>query len=90
MGALRGLEIPPRGDDWPPTGEGEDEWEEDVGKYMYAVDRFMEEVEAFDVGRLHEGVPREHYPYSYLEMLLRVTFHNLHHGGQLAILRPVE
>ncbi len=90
MGAVNGVEMPARVDDWPPVGEGEGEWRADVEKFYQAIDRLVLAVRGFDVERLHEGVPGEHYPYSFFKMFFRVAYHNIHHGGQIAILRPKE
>lgn len=90
IGAINGLEMPARGGDWPPTGEGEEEWSADAEKFDLAVDRLVEAVLNFDVDKVHDDVPGEHYPYSYFEMFFRVAHHNIHHGGQIAILRPKE
>lgn len=89
-GALDGLEMPARVDDWPPVGEGEGEWRADVEKFNRAIDGLVRAVRGFDVERLHEGVPGEHYPYSFFEMFFRVAYHSIHHGGQIAILGPKE
>jgi len=90
MGAVNGFDMPARVDDWPPVGEGEGEWRADVEKFYRAIDGLIRAVRVFDVERLHEGVPGEHYPYSFFEMFFRVAYHNIHHGGQIAILRPKE
>jgi hypothetical protein len=88
VGAMDSLEMPARVGDWPPVGEGEGEWRADVEGFKRAVDGMIRAVRVFDMGRLHEGVPGEHYPYSFFEMFFRVAHHNIHHGGQIAILRP--
>lgn len=88
VGTMDGVEMPPRGDDWPPAGDGEGEWRADVEDFKRAVDGMIRAVKVFDVGRLHDGVPGEHYQYSFFEMFFRVAHHNIHHGGQIAILRP--
>ena len=85
-GATDGLEMPARVGDWPPTREGE--WRADLVAFRRAVDGMIRAVKGFDMGRLHEGVPGEHYPYSFFEMFFRVAHHNIHHGGQIAILMP--
>ena len=90
IGAVNGVEMPARVDDWPPVGEGEGDWRADVKKLKQAIDGLVRAVEVFDMGRLHEGVPGEHYPYSYFQMFFRVAYHNIHHGGQIAILRTKE
>ena len=80
--------MPARGDDWPSMGEDDAEWRTSVEKFMNLIDVFVDTVESFDRTGLHNGILGEHYPYSYFEMFFRVAFHNIHHGAQIAFLRP--
>lgn len=68
----------------------EEEWRADIEKFDLVVDRLVEVVSSFDMDRVHDDVPGEHYPYSYFQMFFRVAHHNIHHGGQITILRPKE
>lgn len=88
-GAISGEEMPPRGDDWPPMGEGEKAWREDQGNCRGSLDRLIESVRSFDRGMLHEMVPGQHYPYSFFKMFFRVAYHNIYHAGQIAILKKI-
>ncbi len=71
--------------DWPPAGEGEEEWMGAKGALRKTYEALVESVTRFDGVRLSEKVPGRNYSFS--AMLHGIVDHNIYHSGQIAILR---
>lgn len=82
--------MPRRIDDWPPIGQGEADWKSDQEKLIKSLGTLIQSVENFNIERIHDDVPGDHYPYTYLQTFFRVAYHNIHHLGQIAILRKKD
>jgi len=88
--AINGEAMPLRKSDWPPMGDGDADWIKDQDRLIRSLDRLIEAIKEFERDRFHEDVPGDHYPYTYLQMFFRAAYHNVHHLGQIAILRAKQ
>lgn len=82
--------MPQRIGDWPPIGDFKTNWLSDQDWLICSLERLIKAVEGFDRDRVHEDVPGDHYQYTYLQMFFRAAYHNVHHLGQIAILRKKQ
>jgi len=85
--AINSKTMPRRIDDWSSIGKNETDWERDQDKLIISLETLIQSVESFNIEIIHDDVPGDHYPYTYLQMFFRVAYHNIHHLGQIAILR---
>jgi hypothetical protein len=72
--------------DWPPTGEGEEDWVYTKNALETAHKLLLDSVARFNPERLNEKVQGRDY--TYLTMFNGIENHNLYHAGQIALLRP--
>ena len=84
---INGEMMPRRIDDWPSIGNNETDWKNDQRKLISSLEKLIHSVDSFNIKNIHDDVPGDHYPYTYLQMFFRVAYHNIHHLGQIAILR---